>query len=91
MIDSLIDEAFSQENEEVDAFVSSFEEQFTAAVHRIDKCVDYGSDDEQYDSIFLDLLSRTSNEGPLIPHGGQVLSRENHEAVTTDSMDTSGG
>ncbi|KAL8899104.1 MAG: hypothetical protein Q9192_001739 [Flavoplaca navasiana] len=88
---SLLDQALSQENEEVDALVSSFEEYSTAALHGIDKRVDYGSDDEKYNSIFLDLLSSTSTEGPVISHGGQVLSHENHEAVATESMDTSGG
>ncbi|KAL8879589.1 MAG: hypothetical protein Q9198_002827 [Flavoplaca austrocitrina] len=91
VVDSLLDQALSQENEEVDALVSSFEEYSTAALHGIDKRVEYGSDDEKYNSIFLDLLSSTSTEGPVIPHGGQVLSHENHEAIATQSMDTSGG
>ncbi|KAI4268728.1 MAG: hypothetical protein LQ337_007686 [Flavoplaca oasis] len=88
---SLLDQALSQENEEVDALVSSFEEHSTAALHGVDKRVDYGSDDEKYNSIFLDLLSSTSTEGSVIPRGGHVLPQGNHEAVATESMDTSGG
>ncbi len=87
----MIDQVLSQENEEVDALVSLFEEGSDEARDEIDKRVDYGTDDEKYDSIFLDLLSSTSNEGLLIPYTKQDFSEANNGSLTTEAMDTSGG
>ncbi|KAL8752033.1 MAG: hypothetical protein Q9199_006019 [Rusavskia elegans] len=89
--DGMIDQVLSLENEEVDALVSLFEEHSDGARDQIDKRVDYGSDDEKYDSIFLDLLSSTLKEGLLLPHAGQDFSQANNEALATEAMDTSGG
>lgn len=87
----MIDRVLSQENEEVDALVSLFEEGSDEARDEIDKRVDYGTDDEKYDSIFLDLLSGTSNEGLLTPYTRQDFSEANNRSLATEAMDTSGG
>ncbi|KAI4220973.1 MAG: hypothetical protein L6R36_007227 [Xanthoria steineri] len=89
--DAMIDRVLSQENEEVDALVSLFEEGSDEARDEIDKRVDYGTDDEKYDSIFLDLLSGTSNEGLLTPYTRQDFSEANNRSLATEAMDTSGG
>ncbi|KAL8914438.1 MAG: hypothetical protein Q9171_000943 [Xanthocarpia ochracea] len=86
-----IDQVLSQENEEVDALISLLEERTEAAGHEPDKRVDYGSDDENYDSIFLNLLSSTSTEGPSIPDARHISPEVNNEALTSEAMDTSGG
>ncbi|KAI4092909.1 MAG: hypothetical protein LQ339_007805 [Xanthoria mediterranea] len=89
--DAMIDRVLSQENEEVDALVSLFEEGSDEARDEIDNRVDYGTDDEKYNSIFLDLLSGTSNEGLLIPYTRQDTSEANNRSLATEAMDTSGG
>ncbi|KAI4237888.1 MAG: hypothetical protein LQ349_001509 [Xanthoria aureola] len=89
--DAMIDRVLSQENEEIDALVSLFEEGSDEARDEIDKCFDYGTDDEKYDSIFLDLLSGTSNEGLSIPYTRQDFSEANNRSLATEAMDTSGG
>ncbi|KAL9001196.1 MAG: hypothetical protein Q9169_000380 [Polycauliona sp. 2 TL-2023] len=80
--DEMIDQVLSQENQDVDALISLFEEHSDQTRHAIDKPGDDGSDDEKYDSIFLDLLSSTSN--------GR-LSKISHEVPVGEAMDTSGG
>ncbi|KAL8928349.1 MAG: hypothetical protein Q9172_000941 [Xanthocarpia lactea] len=88
---TMIDQVLSQENEEVDALISLLEERTDTAGHEPHKRVDYGSDDENYDSIFLNLLSSTSTEGPSIPDARHISPEMNNEALTSEAMDTSGG
>ncbi|KAL8674261.1 MAG: hypothetical protein Q9168_001328 [Polycauliona sp. 1 TL-2023] len=80
--DGMIDQVLSQENEKVDALISLFEERSDQPRRGPNKPVDDGSDDEKYDSIFLDLLTSTSNE---------ELPQTGYETPATEAMDMSGG
>ncbi|KAL8780602.1 MAG: hypothetical protein Q9213_006399 [Squamulea squamosa] len=87
----MIDQVLSQENEEVDALVSLLEENTSEASHQVEKRLDYGIDDENYDSIFLNILSSSSDERFSTPHAGHVPLGINDDGLTTEAMDTSGG
>ncbi|KAL8654345.1 MAG: hypothetical protein Q9226_003472 [Calogaya cf. arnoldii] len=89
--EGMIDQVISQENEEVHALVSLFEENLEDARHEKVKRPYYGSDDEKYDSIFLDLLSSTSDRRLSTTHARPGWPQGDDEALPTESMDTSGG
>ena len=71
----MVDQILSQEIQEFEALVSSMQDNADQETHHEQKTMsDYGSDEEEYDHLFMEVLSRpsaveksidTSREGAL--------------------------
>lgn len=87
----MIDQVVSQQNDEVDALVSLLEEHSEGPGLDADRRIDYGSDDENYDSIFMSMVSDSSEADPWTINTRQVAAEASSEAPTSEAMDTTGG
>ncbi|KAF2086064.1 hypothetical protein K490DRAFT_66990 [Saccharata proteae CBS 121410] len=70
-----------QEDQELDALLAMMEEEENKMAAEYDEPQTYGSDDEDYDRIFSDLLNEDQS----------VRSHEQHPFVDDDAMDMSNG
>ncbi|KAL8681535.1 MAG: hypothetical protein Q9186_002351 [Xanthomendoza sp. 1 TL-2023] len=90
-VDEMIDRALSQEHDEVDALVSLLEDRNEGPSFNVGMRLDYGSDDENYDSIFMSILSDLPEGDLSTSSAKQISAQANDEAPTGEAMDTTGG
>ena len=54
----MVDRILSQENQEFEALVSSMQETVDREQHQGTTISDYGSDEEEYDRLFMEVISK---------------------------------
>ncbi|KAL9596485.1 MAG: hypothetical protein Q9179_004601 [Wetmoreana sp. 5 TL-2023] len=87
----MVDQVLAQEDAEVEALVSMFEDQSNEGSLATDESANYGSEEESYDLIFMDILS-TPSVGESSRHDERQVSTNNHqEAHGNEEMDTTRG
>lgn len=91
MAGQVIDQVLAQENAEMEALVSMFEDQSGVGIQQPDEPVDYGSEGESYDSIFAEIMSRPSHGEHSGHHTIQDSTDDHRETESNDAMDTTGG
>ncbi|KAL8693671.1 MAG: hypothetical protein Q9218_001528 [Villophora microphyllina] len=89
--DGMVDEVLAQENAEVEALVSMFESQPADRIPEPDESIEYGSEGENYDPLFMEILSRPSQSGIKRDNAMYTLTGEQEVVDTNDAMDTTGG
>ncbi|KAL8930275.1 MAG: hypothetical protein Q9208_000892 [Pyrenodesmia sp. 3 TL-2023] len=86
--EEMIDQVLSRENEEVEALVAMLEDRPNEGTLGTDDSISYGSDDENYDSIFAEILA-TASEGKAAQSGiWQTVARPEDNEEHGETMDT---
>ncbi|KAL8724245.1 MAG: hypothetical protein Q9181_006914 [Wetmoreana brouardii] len=87
----MVDQVLAQEDAEVEALVSMFEDQTNEGSLVPDESANYGSKEDSYDSIFMEILY-TPSVGESSRHDEMKTStNDNQEAHANEEMDTSVG
>ncbi|KAL8643324.1 MAG: hypothetical protein Q9228_000046 [Teloschistes exilis] len=91
--DGMIEEVLAQENAEIEALVSMFEDQQTNKDARPGQSVGYGDEgeSEKYDVLFMELLSGSSSDNFARHHAMHTLTGHEEQVDTKDAMDTTSG
>ena len=60
----MVDRILSQENQEFEALVSSMQDNSDQEYHQQTTASDYGSDEEEYDQLLMEVISRQGSAEP---------------------------
>ena len=83
----MVDNVLSQENEELEALLSLMSQENIAQDQQEHPMSDFGSDVDEYDSIFLDVLAEVEGKG----NEKQITSTDLADQAADSQMDTSMG
>lgn len=86
----MIDLVLSQENEELQALVTLLEDRPNEERLDPDESARYGSDEESYDSIFLELLINNASNKTVSPIFHSEHTGNDIKARVDEAMDTTG-
>lgn len=85
----MVDQVLSLEHEELEALVALLEERPTGRSLELDNSSMYCSDEEDFDSIFADLLNEHSNDDSRC-NARQAARDIKREVEDDEAMDTAG-
>ncbi|KAL9002221.1 MAG: hypothetical protein Q9188_004836 [Gyalolechia gomerana] len=88
--DDMIDQVLSQEHEELQALVTLLEDRSNEERPDLDESARYGSDEESYDSIFLEILNGNSTNTVTSRSNAQHIGNDIKARVDNEAMDTTG-
>ena len=75
----MVDRILSQENQEFEALISSMQETADREQHQGTTNFDYGSDEEEYDRLFMEVISKQGSAERSIIAFGDDAPEEDHE------------
>lgn len=84
----MIDQVLLQENEEVEALVAMLDDRPNEGTLGTDDSISYGSDDENYESIFAEILATASEEKAAQSGIWQTGARPEENKEHGETMDT---
>lgn len=61
----MIDQVLSQESEELEVLITMLQDPLKGGSLGLDESARYGTDEESYDSIFMDILKNSRNDDTL--------------------------
>ncbi|KAL8720343.1 MAG: hypothetical protein Q9225_002771 [Loekoesia sp. 1 TL-2023] len=88
--DEMIDHVLSQETEELEALITMLQDRSKEGNLGLDESARHGSDEESYDSIFMEILNNNRKDQTLRSNTPHVDTDVNAE-VDSEAMDTTGG
>lgn len=86
----MIDQVMSQENQEVEALVAMLEDRPNEGTLGTDDSIRYGSDDENFDSIFAEILATASEESAAQSGFWHMHANPKEDEEHEEAMDTTG-
>ena len=85
----MVDQVLSQEKQELEALVTMLQDHPNQGSSELNEPATYGSDEESYESIFLELLKNDTKDD-ISQNGAQRNSRYDDAKSDNEAMDTTG-